>query len=39
MTRPRRIPTRGDVAALVVAELLGLSLAAFETLRGALRER
>jgi len=39
MTRPRRIPVRGDVAAPVVAGLLGLSLADFKALRGALRER
>jgi len=39
MTRPRRFPGRGDVAAPVVAGLLGLSLAEFEALRGALRER
>jgi hypothetical protein len=39
MTRPRRIPARGDVAAPAVAGLLGLSLADFEALRGALRER
>jgi hypothetical protein len=39
MTRPRRIPARGDVVASVVAGLLGLSRADFEALRGALRER
>lgn len=39
MSRPRRIPIRGDVAATTVAELLGLSLAVFETRRVALRER
>jgi hypothetical protein len=39
MSRPRRIPARGDVAASVVAELLGLSLSDFEALRSALRER
>jgi hypothetical protein len=37
MTRPRRIPARGDVA--LVAELLGVSLADFEARRAALRER
>jgi hypothetical protein len=39
LSRPRRIPTRGDLAATAVAELLGLSLADFEALSGALRER
>ena len=29
MSRPRRIPARGDVAASAVAELLGLSLVRF----------
>jgi hypothetical protein len=33
MTRPRRIPVRGDVAASVVAEVLGLSLTDFEARR------
>jgi hypothetical protein len=39
MSRPRRIPYRGDVAAAVVAELLGLSLADFEARRPVLHER
>jgi hypothetical protein len=39
VSRPRRIPTRGDVAVAAVAELLGLSLADFEARRSALRER
>ena len=39
MSRPRRIPLRGDFAAAAVAELLGLSLADFEARRPALRER
>jgi hypothetical protein len=39
MTRPRRIPVRGDVAAAVVAQVLGLSLTDFEARRPAVRER
>lgn len=39
MSRRRRIPARGDVAASLVAELLGLSLTDFEARRPALRER
>ena len=39
MTRPRRIPARGDVATSVVAELLGLSVSEFEARRPELRER
>jgi|HubBroStandDraft_2_1064218.scaffolds.fasta_scaffold1250766_2 hypothetical protein len=39
MSRPRRIPARGDVAASAIAELLGLSLADFEARRAALSER
>jgi hypothetical protein len=39
MSRRRRIPTRGDVAASLVAELLGLSLTDFKGRRPALRER
>jgi hypothetical protein len=39
MTRPRRIPARGDIAASLVAELLGLSLTDFEARQSALRER
>lgn len=39
MSRPRHIPTRGDVTASAVAELLGLSLADFEARRAALTAR
>jgi hypothetical protein len=39
MSRPRRIPSRGDVTASLVAELLGLSVSDFEVRRAALRER
>lgn len=39
MSRPRRIPLRGDVAAPAVAELLGLSLSEFEARQPKLRER
>jgi hypothetical protein len=39
MSRPRRIPARGDVAASAIAELLGLSLTDFESRRAALSER
>jgi hypothetical protein len=39
MSRPRRIPARGDVVASVLSELLGLSLADFEARQPALRER
>jgi hypothetical protein len=39
MSRPRRIPARGDVAASAVAELLGLSLADFSSREQALRGR
>jgi hypothetical protein len=39
MSRRRRIPARGDVAASLAAELLGLSLTGFEARRPALRER
>ena len=39
MSRRRRIPARGDVAASLVADLLGLSLTDFEARRPALRER
>jgi hypothetical protein len=39
MTRPRRIPNRGDVAAAAVAELLGLSLAEFQALQAELQKR
>jgi hypothetical protein len=38
MSRRRRIPARGDVAASLVAELLGLSPTDFEARRPALRE-
>jgi hypothetical protein len=39
MSRPRRIPTRGDIPAASVAELLGLSLADFEARRAAFKAR
>jgi hypothetical protein len=39
MSRPRRIPSRGDVAVLAVADLLGLSLADFNSRKAALRGR
>ena len=39
MSRPRRIPARGDVIAAVVAELIGLSLTDFEARRPVLHER
>jgi hypothetical protein len=39
VTRPRRIPARGDVSTSVVAELLGLSVQEFEARRPELRER
>jgi hypothetical protein len=39
MSRPRRIPLRGDVTVNAVAELLGLSLADFEARRAELRNR
>jgi hypothetical protein len=39
MSRPRRIPLRGDVTAAAVAELLGLSLSDFEARQPALRQR
>lgn len=39
MGRPRRIPSRGDISAAVVAELLGLSAADFEACGEALRGR
>ena len=39
MSRPRRIPLRGDVTDAVVAELLGLSLSDFEAQQPALRLR
>ncbi len=39
MSRPRRVPTRGDVAASAVAELLGLSAQDFESRRASLRDR
>jgi hypothetical protein len=39
MSCPRCIPSRGDVAASLIAELLGLSLTDFEVRRPALRER
>jgi hypothetical protein len=39
VSRPRRIPNRGDVVPSAVAELLGLSLADFNSRAAALRER
>jgi hypothetical protein len=39
LTRPRRIPERGDVAAGLVAELLGLSPSDFEARRPLLHDR
>ncbi len=39
MARPCRIPNRGDVAAAIVAQLLGLSLGEFEMQRPALERR
>jgi hypothetical protein len=39
MSRPRRIPARGDVTASAVAELLGLSASGFEARRAELRGR
>jgi hypothetical protein len=39
MSRPRRIPLRGDVTAAAVAELLGLSLPDFRARQDALRQR
>jgi hypothetical protein len=39
VSRPRRIPNRGDVPATAVAELLGLSLADFNSREKALRGR
>ena len=39
MSRPKRIPARGDVGKSAVAELLGLSVSDFETRWSALRER
>jgi hypothetical protein len=38
VTRPRRIPARGDVTTVVVAELLGLSVSDFEARQPQLRE-
>jgi hypothetical protein len=39
MSRRRRVPDRGDVAASAVADLLGLTLADFNSREAALRER
>jgi hypothetical protein len=39
MSRPRRIPERGDVTVSAVAELLGLSPADFSSREEALRAR
>jgi hypothetical protein len=39
MSRPRRIPSRGDVESALVAELLGLSLTEFKARLEGLRAR
>jgi hypothetical protein len=39
MSRPRRIPARGDVPEWVVAQLLGLTVADFQARKAELRER
>jgi hypothetical protein len=39
MSRRRRIPERGDVAASAVADLLGLSVAEFNSREEALKQR
>jgi hypothetical protein len=39
MTRPRRLPERGDVPPSTVAQLLGIALADFERLLPQLNER
>jgi hypothetical protein len=39
MSRPRRIPARGDVTVSAVAELLGLSVSEFEARRTVLRDQ
>jgi hypothetical protein len=39
MSRPARIPDRGDVASGVVAQRLGMSLLDFETFRSELERR
>jgi hypothetical protein len=39
MSRPRRIPERGDVTASAIAERLGLRLSEFETRRAELERR
>jgi hypothetical protein len=39
MTRPRRIPERGDIPPASVAELLGLTVADFERLLPQLHQR
>jgi hypothetical protein len=39
MSRPRGIPTRGDVPEGTVAQLLGVSLADFKARRAELRDR
>jgi hypothetical protein len=39
MSRPRRMPLRGDVSATVVAQLLGLSTTEFESALVRLRDR
>jgi hypothetical protein len=39
VSRPRRIPLRGDVTSSAIAELLGLSVADFDARRPALHKR
>jgi hypothetical protein len=39
MSRPRRIPVRGDVPEWVVAQLLGLNVPDFHARRAELRDR
>jgi hypothetical protein len=39
MSRPRRIPVRGDIPAAAVAELLGLPVSAFHEKLDQLQER
>jgi hypothetical protein len=39
MSRPKRVPDKGDVPAAVVAARLGLSIGDFDTRRAALTER
>ena len=39
MTRPRRIPVRGDVPESAIAQLLGVTVADFQARRAELRDR